>query len=211
MHIDTELEKYIEVHTESEPPELAELRRETHLRVMRPRMLSGNQQGQFLKMVCRMVQAKRVLEIGTYTGYAAISMAEGLPEDGLLYTIDINDELEEIVHKYIAKTGLQEKIHFIIGDACEVIPALEEQFDVVFIDADKRQYLEYYQLVFDRIRPGGIIFADDVLWDGKVLDIASVDEQTQGIVAFNDYIMNDRRVEKVLLPLRHGIMMIRKK
>ena len=211
MVITSELEKYIEEHTETEPGVLGELSRATHLEVLRPRMLSGNVQGQFLKMICRMVKAKRVLEIGTYTGYAAISMAMGLEEDGLLHTIDINDEIEDFTREYISRSGLEERIRFHVGDACDIIPRLEEMFDVVFIDADKREYLEYYKLVFDKVRPGGIILADDVLWDGKVLEENPNDAQTKGIIAFNDHIRADRRVEKVMLPLRHGLFMIRKK
>ena len=167
-------------------------------------------QGQFLKLICRMTGAKRVLEIGTYTGYAAISMALALPEGGKLYTIDINDEIEDFTRAYIEKSGLGEKICFLLGDACTVIPTLEEQFDVVFIDADKRQYSDYYRLVFDKLRPGGIIIADDVLWEGKVVKEAR-DAQTKGILDFNERVAADERVEKVILPVRHGLMLIRKK
>lgn len=211
MVINTELDRYIEEHTEAEPEVLRELSRATHLEVLRPRMLSGNVQGQFLKMVCRIVNAKRVLEIGTYTGYAAISMAMGLGEDGFLHTIDINDEIEDFTREYISRSGLENRIRFHVGDACDIIPGLEETFDVVFIDADKREYLDYYKLVFDKVRPGGIILADDVLWDGKVLEVNPNDAQTKGIIAFNDYVQADRRVEKVMLPLRHGLFMVRKK
>lgn len=210
MEWNAELEEYIRAHSEPEPAVLAELRRATHLQVMRPRMLSGNMQGQFLKLICRIMGAKRVLEIGTYTGYAAISMASALPEDGKLYTIDINDEIEDFTRTYIEKSGLKEKICFLLGDACGVIPALEEQFDVVFIDADKRQYADYYRLVFDKLRPGGVIIADDVLWEGKVVK-ETRDAQTKGILDFNERVAADERVEKVILPIRHGLMLIRKK
>lgn len=208
---DIELEKYIEQHTQKEPEVLAELSRGTHLKFLRPRMLSGNVQGQFLKMICQMVQARRVLEVGTFTGYAAISMAMGLEKGGIVDTIDINDEIEDFTREYITKSGLGDRIRFHIGEAREVIPQLDEVFDVVFVDADKREYLEYYKLVFDKVRPGGIILADDVLWDGKVLDITSNDAQTKGIIAFNDFVLADERVEKVMLPLRHGLYVIRKK
>lgn len=211
IEVNSELDKYIEAYSEPEPPVLGELSRVTHLKTLRPRMLSGNMQGQFLKMMCRLVQAKRVLEIGTFTGYAAISMAMGLEEGGLVHTIDINDEIEDFAREFIAKSGLEDKILFHVGDACEVIPQLEETFDLVFIDADKRQYTDYYKLIFDKVRPGGLILADDVLWDGKVLDETNRDAQTKGILAFNEYVQADDRVENILLPFRHGLMLIRKK
>lgn len=210
MELNAALEEYIRAHSDPEPAVLEELRRATHLQVMRPRMLSGNMQGQFLKLICRIMGAKRILEIGTYTGYAAISMAAALPEEGKLYTVDINDEIEDFTREYIEKSGLGEKICFLLGDACRIIPVLEEQFDVVFIDADKRQYTDYYRLVFDKVRPGGIIIADDVLWEGKVIQ-ETRDAQTKGILDFNDLVAADERVEKVILPVRHGLMLIRKK
>ncbi len=208
--MDLELEAYIAEHSEQEPPILAELNRTTHLNVMRPRMLSGNLQGQFLKMLCGLIGARRVLEIGTYTGYAAISMAMGVVDGGMVHTIDINDELEDMVRDFVHRSGMEERICFHVGDACEVIPRLDELFDLVFIDADKRQYLDYH-LVFDRVRPGGMIVADDVLWDGKVVDARSRDAQTRGILEFNDFVHSDSRVENILLPVRHGLMLIRKK
>ncbi len=206
-----ELEAYIVEHSEKEPAILAELNRTTHLNVMRPRMLSGNLQGQFLKMLCELLRARRVLEIGTYTGYAAISMAMGVADGGLVHTIDINDELEDIVRDFVRRSGMEERICFHVGDAREVIPRLDEIFDLVFMDADKRQYLDYYRLVFDRVRPGGMIVADDVLWDGKVVDAGNRDAQTRGISEFNDFVQSDSRVENILLPVRHGLMLIRKK
>lgn len=209
--MDLELEAYITGHSEQESAILAELNRMTHLNVMRPRMLSGNLQGQFLKMLCEMTGARRVLEIGTYTGYAAISMAMGMADGGVVHTIDINDELEDMVRDFVHRSGMEKKICFHVGDACEVIPRLDEMFDLVFIDADKRQYLDYYCLVFDRVRSGGLIVADDVLWDGKVVDARSRDAQTRGILEFNDFVQSDSRVENILLPVRHGLMLIRKK
>lgn len=207
-----EIEDYISAHSEQETEVLRQLRRKTYLNVMRPRMLSGNTQGQLLRMICRMIGAKRVLEIGTYTGYAAISMAEGVSTDGKVYTIDINEEIEDIVREYVGKSGLEERICFLVGDACKIIPELDEVFDMVFIDADKRQYTEYYRLVLDKLRPGGVIVADDVLWEGKVLTEKEVpDAQTRGIMEFNDYVAGDKRVEKLILPVRHGLMLIRKK
>ncbi len=205
------MEDYIEAHTEPEPEILTELSRATHRKILRPRMLSGNMQGQFLKMLCRMNKAHRVLEIGTFTGYASIAMAMGLEEGGVLHTIDINDEIEEFTRTYIARSGLADRIVFHIGDACEVIPRLTERFDLVFIDADKRLYPEYYRLVFDKVVPGGIIVADDVLWDGKVVEPDSRDAQTRGILEFNELVQRDDRVENILLPVRHGLMVIRKK
>lgn len=206
------MEQYILAHSEPESDVLSELSRATHLQVLRPRMLSGNLQGQFLKMICRMIGARRVLEIGTYTGYAAISMASGLEEGGVLHTIDVNDEIEDFTRGFIERSGVQEHIVFHVGDASEIIPRLEETFDLVFIDADKREYSKYYHLVFDKVRSGGMIIADDVLWDGKVADPdVKLDAQTRGILEFNDMVQSDTRVENVLLPVRHGLMMVRKK
>ena len=211
LELNAELEQYILAHSEPESDVLAELSRATHLQVLRPRMLSGNLQGQFLKMMCKMLGARRVLEIGTYTGYAAISMAYGLAEGGVVNTIDVNDELEDFTRGFIEKSGLQERVVFHVGDACEIIPRLNETFDLVFIDADKREYSEYYRLVFDKVRVGGLIIADDVLWDGKVADPnVKPDAQTKGILDFNDMIQADPRVENLLLPIRHGLMVIRK-
>lgn len=211
LELESELEKYIELHSEQEPEVLLELSRATHRKVLRPRMLSGNMQGQFLKMLCQMNRVQRVLEIGTFTGYAAISMAMGMEKDGILHTVDINDEIEDFTREFINRSGLEKQIIFHIGDACEIIPQLDECFDLVFIDADKRQYPEYYRLVFDKIRPGGVIVADDVLWDGKVLETDSRDAQTRGILEFNELVQNDPRVENILLPIRHGLMLIRRK
>ena len=211
LELNAELEQYILAHSEPESDVLAELSRATHLQVLRPRMLSGNLQGQFLKMMCKMLGARRVLEIGTYTGYAAISMAYGLAEGGVVHTIDVNDELEDFTRGFIEKSGLQERVVFHVGDACEIIPRLNETFDLVCIDADKREYSEYYRLVFDKVRVGGLIIADDVLWDGKVADPnVKPDAQTKGILNFNDMIQADPRVENLLLPIRHGLMVIRK-
>lgn len=210
MEITVDLEEYIEKHSEKEPDILAQLSRDTHRKVLRPRMLSGNMQGQFLKMLCKMIKAERVLEIGTYTGYSAISMVMGM-ERGVLDTIDINDEIEDFTREYIERSGFCERIHFHIGDVCEIIPTLDGMFDLVFIDADKRQYVEYYRLVIDRVRSGGLIVADDVLWDGKVVDSKSQDAQTRGILEFNDWVQEDSRVENIMFPVRHGLMLIRKK
>ncbi len=211
LELSPELEQYIEAHSQREEPVLVELARATHLQVLRPRMLSGNLQGQLLRMLCRMIDARSVLEIGTYTGYAAISMAMGMGEDGVLHTIDVNDELEDFTREFIRKSGLEKRIVFHVGDALEIIPELEGMFDLVFIDADKREYPEYYRLVFDKVRVGGIIVADDVLWDGKVVtEGEKTDAQTRGILDFNDMVQADERVENLLLPVRHGLMLMRK-
>lgn len=211
LELSPELEQYIEVHSQREEPVLVELARATHLQVLRPRMLSGNLQGQLLRMLCRMIDARSVLEIGTYTGYAAISMAMGMGEDGVLHTIDVNDELEDFTREFIRKSGLEKRIVFHVGDALEIIPELKGMFDLVFIDADKREYPEYYRLVFDKVRVGGIIVADDVLWDGKVVtEGEKTDAQTRGILDFNDMVQADERVENLLLPVRHGLMLMRK-
>lgn len=207
-----ELDEYIDNHCDTESLVLQELTRETHIRTLRPRMLSGRLQGRFLKMLCELIGAKRVLEIGTFTGYAAISMAEAMPSDGKVITIDINDELEELTTKFIDKSGLKERVEFLIGDACNIVPSLNETFDLVFIDADKRSYSKYFDIVFDYVRQGGLIVADDVLWSGKVLeDKSHYDSQTQGILDFNEKIVADDRVEKVMLPVRHGLYLIRKR
>ncbi len=212
LEVNTELEEYILDHTTKEDDLLKELSRETHIKVLRPRMLSGHLQGQLLKMISHMVRPQNILEIGTYTGYSAICLAQGLNKDGKIYTIDINDEIEEFTTKYIEKSGLSDNIEFLIGDALDIIPELDVAFDMVFIDADKRNYLDYYKLVFDKIRPGGFIIADDILWDGKVVEeLDSKDAQTKGIIEFNDFVQNDERVENVIIPLRHGITLIRKK
>ena len=212
IEVNKELEDYILQHTEAEDLVLKDLTRETHVKMLRPRMLSGHLQGKFLKMTCQMIQPLRILEIGTYTGYSAISMAMGTSDDCIIHTIDCNDELEQFTRKYIKRSGFENRIQFHIGDALEMIPKLEEDFDLVFIDADKRQYIEYFEAVFPKLNTGGFILADDVLWDGKVVEeIENNDKQTQGIINFNHFIQEDSRVENLILPIRHGLMMIRKK
>ena len=206
-----DINDYILAHSDDEGTLLAALNRDANVNLLRPRMLSGHLQGRILKMFCRMTRPRRVLEIGTYTGYAAISMAMGLEDGGVVHTVDVNDELEDFTREYIRQSGMEERIVFHIGDACQVIPELDEVFDLVFIDADKRQYADYYRLVFDKVRPGGLIVADDVLWDGKVADSRQQDPQTRGILAFNDLVQADPRVENLLFPIRHGLMLIRKK
>jgi predicted O-methyltransferase YrrM len=175
-------------------------------------MLSGHVQGKVLYMLCKMINPRRVLEVGTYTGYSAISMGLALNEGALIHTIELQDEKEEIISKYIEKAGLSGKIVCHFGDALKIVPTLEETFDLVFIDADKREYSAYYRLVFDKVRPGGYIVADNILWDGKVVDpVEQQDSQTRGIVEFNELVQNDPRVENVIFPFRDGMMVIRKK
>jgi predicted O-methyltransferase YrrM len=207
-----ELEKYIREHILPEEALLSELERETNLTCVHPRMLSGHIQGKMLYMLCQMIRPKRVLELGTYTGYSAISMALALDHDATLHTIEIFDELEEIIRKYIDKAGLHDTIQCHFGDAMELVPGIDEQFDLVFIDADKRKYPDYYKLVFDKVNPGGYIIADNILWDGKVVDESEQnDPQTKGILAFNQMVQADPRVENVIFPFRDGMMIVRKK
>lgn len=206
------IEEYILSHSDDEGELLAALNRDANVNLLRPRMLSGHLQGRILKMFCRMLAPKRVLEIGTYTAYATLCMAEGMAPDGRIHTIEINDEMEDFINKYLDRSPHKEKITVHFGDALEVIPKLGGEFDLVFIDADKRLYSEYYDLVFPMVRTGGLILADNTLWDGHVIEVPrSADKQTLGIMAFNDKIKRDDRVEKVILPLRDGLTMIWKK
>ncbi len=205
------LEQYILNHTSPEDDFLKELDRETHLKVLRSRMLSGHLQGQILSMISCMVKPRYILEIGTFTGYSALCLAKGLAENGQLHTIEIDDELESIARKYFEKSGMGIKIVQHIGDARQVISSLQHTFDLVFIDADKREYCDYYKLVFDRISVGGFLLADNILWNGKVVDPNETnDEQTRGILDFNNLVHNDIRVKNVILPVRDGIMLIQK-
>jgi len=206
------IEKYIEDHTEAESELLALLNRETQQKIINPRMLSGHVQGKILEMISKMINPNFILEIGTFTGYSAICLAQGLTENGQLHTIELNDELESFIRSYFEKSGLQHKIHLHIGDAVKIINSLNNSIDLVFIDADKRQYLDYYNLVIGKVRKGGFILADNVLWSGKVVEpLNSNDDYTKGILAFNDFVHNDNRVENVILPVRDGIMLLRKK
>ena len=206
------LDRYILEHIDGQDEVLHELERETHLKVIGARMLSGHLQGQVLTLLSKMIQPHRILEIGTFTGYSAICLAKGLKKEGLLFTIEINDELEEIAKKYFAKAGFHQQIIQKTGPALEIIQSLNETFDLVFIDADKKEYLDYYHAVFEKVKPGGIIIADNTLWSGKVVqELKSDDEQTREILAFNQFVKNDSRIEKVILPLRDGMTVIRKK
>lgn len=207
--INESLQHYAEQHTSFETDLLKKIDRDTHAKVMMPRMLSGHLQGRVLSMISHMIRPQRILEIGTYTGYSAVCMAEGLQERGKLITIDINEELEDRVRDYFASSSYSDKIEYKIGNAVEVIPGLNETFDLVFIDADKERYSVYFDLIIDKVRTGGFILADNVLWSGKVLD-AKPDKDTRAILEFNKKIQDDPRVENVLLPIRDGIMLMRK-
>lgn len=207
-----ELTDYVESHTSPESDVLQRLNRNTHAHVLRPRMLSGHLQGRLLSMLSHMLRPRRILELGTYTGYSALCLAEGLTDDGLLITIDNNEELEDFARSYWQQTPYAAKIDFRLGDAAGIIESLDEEFDLVFIDADKRNNGTYFDLVIDKVRPGGIILADNVLWSGKVVGpVKASDKDTHAVLAFNDKINADPRVENILLPVRDGLMMMRKK
>jgi caffeoyl-CoA O-methyltransferase len=205
----SEIEQYAQSHTSVESELLKKIDRETHAHVLMSRMVSGHLQGQFLSMVSCMIKPKTILEIGTYTGYSAICLAEGLSEVGKLITIDINEELETRVRGYFKEAGLENKIDYRIGNASHIIPMLNVSFDLVFIDADKENYGLYYDLIFDKVPVGGFILADNVLWSGKVIQ-AKEDKDTKAIKDFNNKIQADSRVKNILLPLRDGIMMVEK-
>jgi len=204
-----DIARYSAEHTSLEPDLLKQINRDTHASVMMPRMLSGHVQGRFLSMISKFLQPKTILEIGTYTGYSAICLAEGLAPYGKLITIDVNEELETRVRAYFQQAGLESKIDYRLGDAAKIIPTLNHTFDLVFIDADKENYALYYDLVFEKVNPGGAILADNVLWSGKVTQ-TKADKDTRALIEFNKKIHADNRVENLLLPLRDGIMMIRK-
>ncbi len=209
--LNPELLKYIEDHTGEEDEILAELRRYTFLKVVHPRMISGPVQGKFLEMISKLMRPERILEIGTYTGYSAICLAKGLGVKGKLITIEINDELKEIYTRFFDKSGLSDKINSITGDALEIIPRLHDQFDMIFMDADKEEYPDYYKLILPKLRSGGLLIVDNVLWDGKVIkEEFREDKATQSIMRFNNLVNNDKKVENILLPLRDGLMLIRK-
>jgi caffeoyl-CoA O-methyltransferase len=210
--LDPAVDNYVVSHSQAEPELLDKLNRETHLNVLMPRMLSGHLQGRVLSMLSHMVNPKYVMEIGTYTGYSALCLAEGLQEGGKVFTVDINEELEPMVRRYVEEAGLTDKIDFRIGKALEVFPTIDAEFDLVFIDADKNNYANYYDMVFDKVRPGGFIVADNVLWSGKVLDDTStMDVDTKALLDYSKKIHADPRVENVLFPVRDGLMIARKK
>ena len=206
------LEDYISTYSSPEEALLYELYRETNLKTTHPRMLSGHTQGVYLQMMAALISAKSILEIGTFTGYAAICLARGMSDQGKLHTIDIKEELVDMALKYFVKAGLEKQIIQYTGDALAIIPNINHRFDLVFIDADKKNYPQYYDLIIDKLLPGGLIIADNVLWGGKVLEqVNSNDKDTKGLLTFNKMVTEDKRVENVMLPLRDGLMLIRKK
>ncbi len=206
-----DIQEYINSHITEEPDVLYELYRETHARIYNPRMCSGHYQGLALKFISHMIQPQMVLDIGTFTGYSAICLAEGLLPGGKVYTVEENAELEEIIFRYLQKSGAESKVNVYFGNALDIIPRFNELFDLVFIDADKKQYLHYFNAVIEKVRPGGFIIADNVLWDGKILDSQTTDPQTRALIEFNDFVQYDNRVENMIWPLRDGWMVMRKK
>ena len=210
--LDPKLDAYIGKHTQAENEILSELNRETYIKVLQPRMLSGHVQGRILSMISNMVKPKRILEIGTYTGYSAICLSEGLEENGELHTIEVNEELEPMIRRYFEKAGIEHLTTLHIGKALEIIENLEGDFDLVFIDADKTNYLNYYKSILPRVNQSGIIIADNVLWSGKVIDKSELktDPDTAPLNEFNQYVTSDDRVENVLFSDRDGLMIMRK-
>lgn len=211
MSIDERLDEYIAAHSSPEGEYLYSLYRATNVEILNPHMASGHVQGRFLKLLVKMIRPKRILEIGTYTGYSAICMAEGLDNDGKLYTYEVDDELEDFTRRWIEGSPVADKIIFTIGSALEKVPTLGETFDLVFIDGNKREYIDYYEMSLRHLSRNGWIIADNTLWDGHIIDPTYKDAQTNGLRAFNDYVHNDNRVEEVILPLRDGLTIIRKK
>lgn len=211
MKTDESLDEYILQHIDPENDYLKALYRDTHVNLLRPRMASGHLQGRMLKMFVQMIRPRQVLEIGTYSGYSALCLAEGLEEGATLHTFEINDEQEDFTRPWLEKSPLADKIKFYIGDALTLVPQLGITYDLAFIDGDKRKYIEYYEMILNHLTPGGYIIADNTLWDGHVLTTPHpTDYQTIGIKNFNDYIAKDKRCEKVILPLRDGLTLIRK-
>jgi predicted O-methyltransferase YrrM len=211
MHLVSELlEQYINDHTSSLGGLMDELERQTWRDIMLPQMISGKVQGQFLKLISQIQKPSNILEIGTFTGYSALCLAQGLSQNGKIITIDINEELYDMANSFFQKSGLSNQIEYKIGDAKSIIPTINETFDIFFLDADKQNYSLYYDLVFEKVRPGGLILADNVLWSGRVID-TNPNKDTKALIDFNEKINKDNRVENVILSIRDGIMMIRKK
>ncbi|AMD85637.1 caffeoyl-CoA O-methyltransferase [Capnocytophaga haemolytica] len=213
MHfISEDLEDYASQHTDSEPPLLSELSRRTHLSVLQPRMLSGHLQGRFLSLISKLIAPKTILEIGTYTGYATLCLAEGLQQGGTLHTIDIKEELQDLQREFFDRSGYGAQIVQHLGEAATVIPTLTDRFDLVFIDADKRNYALYFDLIIEKMNRGGVILSDNVLWSGKVVEeVKPSDKHTQALLAYNQKLKDDPRLETVLLPIRDGITLSRVK
>lgn len=213
MHfIPEKLDDYVVMHSEEEPELLKQLTRETHQKILQPRMLSGHYQGRVLSMISKLVNPKNILEIGTYTGYSALCLAEGMQKSGELHTIDINEELYDFQRKYFDKSKYGNQIHQHLGNALEIIPKLNMTFDLIFIDADKENYSNYFNAIIDKLNSGGVILSDNVLWSGKVIEkVDAKDIDTKGVLAFNALLKNDPRVETVILPIRDGLSLSRKK
>ena len=211
MSITTPLDQYIADHSSPEGEYLYNLFRATHIEILAPQMASGHVQGRLLKFIVKMIRPKRILEIGTFTGYSALCMAEGLDEKAKLYTFEVEDELEDFTRRWIDGSQYADKIEFIIGNALDIVPTLGEKFDMVFIDGNKREYIKYYNLAMEHLSDDGWIIADNTLWDGHVIEPERQDAQTNGVRDFNDLVRNDNRVEVVMLPLRDGLTIIRKK
>ena len=204
------IDQYAEEHSQAEPQLLAALNRETHQKVLQPRMLSGHFQGRVLSMLSKLIRPKHILEIGTYTGYSALCLMEGIQENGSLHTIDKNEELYDLQRKYFDKSGWGTQMHQHVGKALEIIPQLEEKFDLVFIDADKRNYLNYFEIILPKMNKGGIILSDNVLWSGKVVEeLKTGDKDTEILLAYNNKLATDDRIETVLLPIRDGLTVTR--
>jgi caffeoyl-CoA O-methyltransferase len=204
------LEQYLEQYSTQEDPLLEDLYRQTHIRFVNPNMATGHLQGKFLELISKMIRPENILEIGTFTGYSAICLSKGLKPGGKLITIELNDELTAFSHSYFCRAGAESKITQITGKAQDIIPGLDVMLDLVFIDGDKREYVEYYQLIIDKVKPGGFILADNVLWGGKVLEQETTDPQARGIIEFNEMIRKESLIEEVIIPLRDGLMLMRK-
>ena len=209
--MDKKLEKYLLEHSSPEDPVLEDLYRQTYIRFVNPNMVTGHIQGKLLEFISVMVQPEFILEIGTFTGYSAICLAKGLKPGGRLFTIEINDELKEFSHSYFVKAGLESSIIQLNGRAQDIVPGMEQMFDLVYIDGDKREYTEYYNIVIRKMRHGGFILADNVLWGNKILDKSAGDQQTRGIIEFNEMIRQQTNIEKMILPVRDGVMLIRRR
>ena len=206
------IDQYVEQHSENEPELLQQLNRETHLKILQPRMLSGAYQGRVLSMISKLVNPKHILEIGTYTGYSALCLAEGMQPNGELHTIDINEELYDFQRKYFDKSLYGNQIHQHLGNALEIIPHLNKTFDLVFIDADKENYPNYFEIIMDKLNPGGIILSDNVLWSGKVIEPVKEDDlDTKALIEYNALLKEDCRIETIILPIRDGLTISRKK
>jgi predicted O-methyltransferase YrrM len=209
--INEQIESYCELHTSKECELLYRLNRETHIKMLNPRMISGQLQGKFLSLISKMLKPEKILEIGTFTGYSALCLAEGLTANGELHTIEIDKEMETMVTKYFKISEHKQKMHLHIGNALDIIPLLNKNWDLVFIDGDKTEYLQYYEMILPWVNKGGYILVDNLLWNGKVIEkVAEKDIDTQSIIAFNDFVQNDIRVENILLPVRDGLMLIEK-